>query len=73
MDHFNPLTNRMKIQNVPTGIQGEKSRKDMANSGKQYFEHKQVPKRLDGTRCPEGYAFPAGMPHLLQMPHGNSA
>ena len=21
----------------------------------------------DGTRCPEGYAFPAGMPHPLQM------
>ena len=25
----------------------------------------------DGTRCPEGKAFPAGMPHPLQMLHGN--
>ena len=25
----------------------------------------------DGTRCQEGQAFPAGMPHPLQMLHGN--
>ena len=29
------------------------------------LEQKQVPKR-DGTRCPEGSAFPAGMPQPLQ-------
>ena len=29
------------------------------------------PKMGDGTRCPEGQAFPAGMPHPLQMLHGN--
>ena len=27
------------------------------------------PKKRDGTRCPEGSAFPAGMPHPLQMLH----
>ena len=29
------------------------------------------PKKGDGTTCPEGQAFPVGMPHPLQMLHGN--
>ena len=30
-----------------------------------------VQKRKDGTRCPEGFAFPAGMSHPLPMFNGN--
>ena len=29
------------------------------------------PPKRDGTRCPESKAFPVGMPHPLQMLHGN--
>ena len=37
----------------------------------QQLEHKQDPKRGDGTKCPEGRASPYSMPHPLQTPYGN--
>ena len=45
-----------KIEKVPKGIQGENSCKDMSVwvNRSQQLEHKQVPKRGDGTWCPEG-------------------
>ena len=46
------------------GISMVKSRENKASSGKwsQLLGHKQVQNR-DKTRCPEGYAVSAGMPH----------
>ena len=41
-----------KIEKVPKGFQGEKSRKDTASS--QQMEQKQVSQKGDGTWCPEG-------------------
>ena len=63
---------KSKIEKVPRDIQGEKSGKDTTCSAKliSTIEHKQVLKR-DGTRCPKGCAFPAGMPQPLQKLHPN--
>ena len=51
-----------KIEKVPRGIRGEKSSKDMASSRNLVSTIGALasPKMGDGTRCPEGYAFPAG-------------
>ena len=45
-----------KIENVPRGIQGEKSSKDMANSRNlvSTIGAQASPTMGDGTRCPEG-------------------
>ena len=43
----------IKIEKVPRGIQGEKTRQVWGNWAQQ-LEHKQVPKQGDGTRCSEG-------------------
>ena len=45
-----------KIEKVPRGIRGEKSRKDMASSGNLVSTIGALasPKMGDGTRCPEG-------------------
>ena len=44
-----------KFEKVPRNIQDEKSRKDTVSSESwsQQLEHKQVPKTIDGTRCPK--------------------
>ena len=62
-----------KIEKVPRCIRGEKSSKDMASSRNLVSTIGALasPKMGDGTRCPEGKAFPAGMPHPLQMLHWN--
>ena len=64
-----------KIENVPMGIRGEKSSKDMASSRNlvSTIGAQASPKMRDGTRCPEGYALPSDMPHPLQMLHGNQS
>ena len=62
-----------KIEKVPRGIQGEKSRRDMASSRNlvSTIGAQASPKKGDRTRCPERYAFPGNMPYPLQMLHGN--
>ena len=45
-----------KIEKVPMSIQGEKSRRDTASSGKLVSTIAALAsaKKMDGTRCPEG-------------------
>ena len=64
-----------KIEKVPRGIRGQKSSKDMASSRNlvSTIGAQASPTMGDGTRCPEGKAFPAGMPHPLQMLHRNQS
>ena len=61
-----------KSRKVPSDIIGEKSRKETANSGNlvSTIGAYESPTR-DGTRGPEGYAFPAGMSQPLQMLNEN--
>ena len=67
--HFLQLS---KIEKVPRGIRDEKSSKDMASSWNlvSTIGAQTSPTMGNGTRCPEGYSFPAGMPHPLQILHG---
>ena len=64
-----------KIEKVPRGIRGGKSSKDMASLRNLVStiaaQASPTCSVGDGTRCPDGKAFPAGMPHPLQMLHGN--
>ena len=52
-----------KIEKGPRGIRGEKSSKDMASSRNHVstLGAQASPTMGDGTRCPEGLAFPAGI------------
>ena len=65
--HFDDY--KSKIEKVPRGIRGEKSSKDVTSSRNQVSTiGAQASSTMgDGTRCPEGLAFPAGMQHPLQM------
>ena len=68
---FSMISLQSKIEKVPRGIRCQKSSKDMASSRNLVSTIGALasPKMGDGTRCPEGQAFPAGMPHPLQMLH----
>ena len=61
-----------KIDKVTRYFRGEKSGKPWQNwaNWSQQFEQMELSKR-DETRCPEGYAFPTGMPHPMLIFHGH--